>query len=54
LKIGDVADIRGPKGNFVYEPNMCKALGMIAGGTGITPMLQVCCHINFKWQPLCI
>ncbi len=25
----------------MYRPNVCKALGMIAGGTGITPMLQI-------------
>jgi len=26
---------------MVYTPNMCRRIGMIAGGTGITPMLQV-------------
>lgn len=41
LKVGDPCHVRGPKGNFVYTPNMCRAFGMIAGGTGITPMLQV-------------
>jgi len=41
LKEGDHIDVRGPKGLFVYKPNMVKALGMIAGGTGITPMLQI-------------
>jgi cytochrome-b5 reductase len=25
----------------MYEANMCKYIGMIAGGTGITPMLQI-------------
>ncbi|KAJ3415517.1 NADH-cytochrome b5 reductase [Chytridiales sp. JEL 0842] len=41
LKLGDKIKIRGPKGNFVYQPNMVPEIGMIAGGTGITPMLQV-------------
>ena len=41
LQVGDYADVRGPKGSFKYVPNMCKVLGMIAGGTGITPMLQI-------------
>jgi cytochrome-b5 reductase len=41
LKIGDDLDVRGPKGLFVYRANMLRAIGMIAGGTGITPMLQV-------------
>jgi len=33
--------VKGPKGAMVYKPNMVKQFGMIAGGTGITPMLQV-------------
>lgn len=41
LKVGDLLDVRGPKGLFVYRANMLRAIGMIAGGTGITPMLQV-------------
>eukprot|EP01027_Heterolobosea_sp_BB2_P022235 GEZU01032724.1.p2 GENE.GEZU01032724.1~~GEZU01032724.1.p2 ORF type:complete len:288 (+),score=139.79 GEZU01032724.1:28-864(+) len=41
LAIGDSIDVRGPKGKFVYKKNQYKKLGMIAGGTGITPMLQV-------------
>ncbi|KAI8086995.1 uncharacterized protein B0P05DRAFT_533240 [Gilbertella persicaria] len=41
LKVGDEMSVRGPKGNFNYTPNMCRAIGMIAGGTGITPMLQI-------------
>jgi cytochrome-b5 reductase len=41
MKIGDTIDVKGPKGKFVYRPNMKRALGMLAGGTGITPMLQV-------------
>lgn len=41
LKIGDVMKVKGPKGAMVYEPNMVRRFGMIAGGTGITPMLQI-------------
>ncbi|KAI8074409.1 hypothetical protein BC940DRAFT_288167 [Gongronella butleri] len=41
LAIGDVMNIRGPKGNFNYTPNLVREIGMIAGGTGITPMLQI-------------
>ncbi|RCH87181.1 NADH-cytochrome b5 reductase, partial [Rhizopus azygosporus] len=41
LKVGDSVGIRGPKGNFAYTRNMVRAIGMIAGGTGITPMLQI-------------
>lgn len=42
LNIGDFIEVKGPKGNFSYSPNMVESLGMIAGGTGLTPMLQVC------------
>lgn len=41
LRVGDTMKFRGPKGAMVYTPNMCKHIGMIAGGTGITPMLQI-------------
>ncbi|XP_049626631.1 NADH-cytochrome b5 reductase 1 [Suncus etruscus] len=57
LKMGDVVEFRGPSGLLTYtgkgnfniqptqksppEPRVAKNLGMIAGGTGITPMLQL-------------
>ena len=41
LKIGDNLRVKGPKGNFLYTPNLVTHIGMIAGGTGISPMFQV-------------
>ncbi|KAH6624252.1 hypothetical protein B0J18DRAFT_172482 [Chaetomium sp. MPI-SDFR-AT-0129] len=41
LAVGQTIRVKGPKGAFVYTPNMVRHFGMIAGGTGITPMLQV-------------
>lgn len=41
LKIGDRLKVKGPKGKFIYSPDLARELGMIAGGTGITPMLQI-------------
>ncbi|KXH50962.1 NADH-cytochrome b5 reductase 1 [Colletotrichum simmondsii] len=41
MKVGQTLKVRGPKGAFVYTPNMVRHFGMIAGGTGITPMLQI-------------
>jgi len=56
LQINDTIDMRGPKGHLTYlgsgkftvklmrkplEARSAKHFGMIAGGTGITPMLQV-------------
>ncbi|PVU85390.1 hypothetical protein BB559_001103 [Furculomyces boomerangus] len=41
LKVGDDLLIKGPLRKYKYEPSAKKEIGMIAGGTGITPMLQV-------------
>ncbi|KAJ8070158.1 hypothetical protein OCU04_000551 [Sclerotinia nivalis] len=41
LKVGDEIEIRGPKGAMRYRKGMVKEIGMIAGGTGITPMYQL-------------
>ncbi|KAK6341170.1 NADH-cytochrome b5 reductase [Orbilia brochopaga] len=41
MKIGQTIKVKGPKGQMVYTPNMVRHFGMIAGGTGITPMLQI-------------
>jgi cytochrome-b5 reductase len=41
LQVGQTLRVKGPKGAFKYTPNMVRHFGMIAGGTGITPMLQI-------------
>ena len=41
LKLGDTIKVKGPKGAMVYTPGLVKRFGMVAGGTGITPMLQI-------------
>lgn len=56
LAIGDVIHMRGPKGHMHYKHNgrfmvkplgkpkqnrSCQTIVMLAGGTGITPMLQI-------------
>ncbi|KAA8544419.1 hypothetical protein F0562_022431 [Nyssa sinensis] len=38
---GDCLAVKGPKGRFKYQPGQVRAFGMLAGGTGITPMFQV-------------
>lgn len=38
---GDYLAVKGPKGRFKYQPGQVRAFGMLAGGTGITPMFQV-------------
>ncbi len=41
LAVGDEVLFRGPKGAMRYTPGLAKKVGMVAGGTGITPMFQV-------------
>jgi len=41
LTVGDMVSIKGPKGQMRYSPDLALEIGMIAGGTGITPMLQI-------------
>ncbi|KAL6225977.1 hypothetical protein ACLB2K_004825 [Fragaria x ananassa] len=41
MRVGDHLAVKGPKGRFKYEPGQVRAFGMLAGGSGITPMFQV-------------
>ncbi|KAI3781901.1 hypothetical protein L2E82_11929 [Cichorium intybus] len=41
LNPGDTIEVKGPVEKVRYTPNMKTHIGMIAGGSGITPMLQV-------------
>jgi cytochrome-b5 reductase len=41
LRPGEELQIKGPFQKFSYQANQWKHIGMIAGGTGITPMYQI-------------
>ncbi|KAK9234045.1 hypothetical protein V1525DRAFT_88833 [Lipomyces kononenkoae] len=41
LEVGQTIRVRGPKGHMIYKKGLARAIGMIAGGTGITPMLSI-------------
>jgi len=41
LKVGDTLDFKGPIPKISYITNEYAEVGLVAGGTGITPMLQV-------------
>lgn len=41
LSVGDEVLFRGPKGAMRYKRGLCNQIGMLAGGTGITPMYQL-------------
>lgn len=45
LKEGQTVKFRGPVGRLEYKTNMAKEIGLIAGGSGITPILQVITEI---------
>eukprot|EP01012_Entosiphon_sulcatum_P057472 TRINITY_DN81243_c0_g1_i1.p1 TRINITY_DN81243_c0_g1~~TRINITY_DN81243_c0_g1_i1.p1 ORF type:complete len:291 (-),score=66.29 TRINITY_DN81243_c0_g1_i1:58-903(-) len=45
LNLGDSIQVRGPKGRYTYIPGVDSALGMLAGGSGITPMFQIMTEI---------
>lgn len=45
LKPGNVVNFRGPVGRFSYTNNEVKEIGLVAGGSGITPILQVISEI---------
>ncbi|XP_048135026.1 NADH--cytochrome b5 reductase 1-like [Rhodamnia argentea] len=41
MREGDYLTVKGPKGRFKYKPNQARAFGMLAGGSGITPIFQL-------------
>jgi len=41
LKVGDKLEVKGPLPKLAYTANTKKEIGLIAGGTGLTPMLQI-------------
>jgi cytochrome-b5 reductase len=41
MSVCEEMEIRGPKGAMQYSRSYAKQIGMIAGGTGITPMYQL-------------
>lgn len=43
LKVGDTLEMKGPIPKYNWEENKVENVGMIAGGTGITPMVSLFC-----------
>ena len=48
LQAGDTVQVKGPFIKFPYSANKWSLIGMIAGGTGITPMFQLAQCIAFN------
>lgn len=53
LEVGDEVEFRGPKGAMRYRKGMVREIGMVAGGTGITPMYQVSPHSSLELWLTC-
>jgi cytochrome-b5 reductase len=45
LREGDTLDVKGPMKKYEYVANQWDAVGLIAGGTGVTPMYQLITEI---------
>lgn len=45
LKVGETVEVRGPNMQWSIEKGKYKHVGMMAGGTGITPLIQTAEHI---------
>lgn len=45
LREGQTVKFRGPIGKLDYQPNMARHIALVAGGSGITPILQVITEI---------
>eukprot|EP00052_Salpingoeca_macrocollata_P033639 m.9055 g.9055 ORF g.9055 m.9055 type:complete len:300 (-) comp5377_c0_seq1:71-970(-) len=45
MKVGETLLFKGPFPKIEIKENMTKHIGMVAGGTGLTPMLQVIQHL---------
>lgn len=41
LQPGDKLAMKGPNLKYPYKPNTDKHIGLIAGGSGLTPMYQL-------------
>ena len=41
IDVGDRMHISGPRGHMRYRRGMCDNIGMLCGGSGITPMYQI-------------
>ncbi|CAF0874854.1 unnamed protein product [Rotaria sordida] len=48
LKKGDTVEIKGPIPKYPYEPNKFDNLVLVAGGTGLTPMIQMIEEVLFN------
>ncbi|CAK0787811.1 hypothetical protein CVIRNUC_011033 [Coccomyxa viridis] len=47
LQVGQTVQVKGPFGSFRYQPGKYKAIGLLAGGTGVTAMFNLA-HVILK------
>ncbi|MBY0524718.1 MAG: 2Fe-2S iron-sulfur cluster binding domain-containing protein [Gemmataceae bacterium] len=51
VQVGDLLDVAGPSGSFVFTGNECKCLVFIAAGVGITPLMSVTRYLTDRSWP---
>lgn len=45
VQVGDVIDVRAPKGNFYIDGSETRPAALFAGGVGVTPILSMTRHV---------
>ncbi len=45
MSVGDIVEVKAPKGAFVIDPAETRPAVLIAGGVGITPMISMAQHV---------
>ena len=51
VQAGDLLDVAGPSGSFVFTGRECKCLVFIAAGVGITPLMSVTRYLTARSWP---
>jgi len=50
IQLGDIIEVRGPRGSFTVEPSARRPLVLIGAGVGITPMLSMLTEVVYQGQ----
>ena len=51
VKVGDVVNVTGPAGKFVFTGEREKSVLLIAGGVGITPVMSIARYLTDQFWP---
>ena len=51
VQTGDLLDLAGPSGSFVFTGHECKCIVLIGGGVGVTPMMSAARYLTARCWP---